>query len=61
MLLLWIYFPLCFPFSFLSMVSLLIISVESNENLYLKVLLVFKTVTAVSSLIRETWADSLGC
>lgn len=54
----WVYFP----FSFLSMVSLLIISIENNENLYLKVLLVFKTVTAVSSIIREMWwADSLGC
>lgn len=36
-LLLWVYFPL----SFLSMVFLLIISLESNEKLYLKVLLFF--------------------
>lgn len=60
--LLWVYFPLYFPFSFLSMVFLLIIRVESNEKLYLKVLLVSKTVTAVSCIIREMWwADFLGC
>lgn len=62
MLLLWVYFPLCFPPSFLSMVFLLIISLENNEKLYLKVLLVFKTVTVVSSIIREMWwADFLSC
>lgn len=56
------YFPLYFPLSFLSMVFLLIISLESNEKLYFKVLPVFKTVTAVSSIIREMWwADFLGC
>lgn len=44
------------------MVFLLIIRVESNEKLYLKVLLVSKTVTAVSCIIREMWwADFLGC
>lgn len=55
-------FGFYFPLSFLSMVFLLIISLESNEKLYFKVLLVFKTVTAVSSIIREMWwADFLGC
>lgn len=61
MLLLWVYFLLYSPFSFLSMVFLLIVRVESNEKLYLKVLLVFKTLTAVSCIIREMWADFVGC
>lgn len=45
-LLLWVYFPL----SFLSMVFLLIISLESNEKLHLKVLLFFKMSLQLASL-----------